>query len=228
VKTPLYIFVLPFALLGLLACGSADPGTGGAGGNNGTGGNDGIAGHGGDGVTGGSGGDGATGGDGGNAGSPSDRRIFVTSAVQTAGLGGIAGADEICATEAADANLQGEFKAWLSTTSSSIVDCLSHDGGPFVRVDETIVANDWADLVDGALLWPINLDAMRQPRTGDVWTGTLPTGESYLNDDCTTFTSESSTVGQALCGSSTSATTTWTNNQPARCSSTLRLYCIEQ
>jgi hypothetical protein len=179
----------------LLGCGTADPGTGGAGG---------------------------------NSGSPSDRRIFVTSAIQTAGLGGIAGADEICATEAADANLQGEFKAWLSTTSSSVADRLSHDGGPFVRVDEVIVANDWADLVDGALLAPINLDANGQPRTGDVWTGTLETGASYTVDDCAAFTSGDNADGHALCGSSTSATSTWTNNQPAGCASTLRLYCIEQ
>ena len=224
-KTPLYIFVLPFALLGLLACGSADPGTGGAGGNSG---NDGIAGHGGDSATGGSGGDGATGGDGGNAGSPSDRRIFVTSAVQTAGLGGIAGADEICATEAADANLRGEFKAWLSTTSSSVAERLSHDGGPFVRVDEVIVANDWADLVDGALLAPINLDANGQAQSGDVWTGTLETGASYTVDDCLAFTSGDNADGHAYCGSSTSTTATWTYNQRAACASTLRLYCIEQ
>ena len=195
VKTPLYIFVLPFALLGLLACGSADPGTGG---------------------------------DGGNGGSPSDRRIFVTSAVQTAGLAGIAGADEICAIEAADANLQGEFKAWLSTTSSSVADRLSHDGGPFVRVDEVIVANDWADLIDGALLAPINLDANGQPRTGDVWTGTLGDGASYVVSDCSGFTTANAPSAHALCGSSTSATSTWTNNQPAGCASTLRLYCIEQ
>ena len=194
-------------MVGLLACGSADSGSGGLGG---------------------SGGAGGLGGGDGVGGSPSERRMFVTSTIQSANLGGIAGADALCATQADEADLDGNFKAWLSTTSSSVADRLSHEGGPFVRVDGTIVANDWADLVDGALLAPINLDAMRQPRTGDVWTGTLPTGESYLNDDCTTFTSESSTVGQALCGSSTSATTTWTNNQPARCSSTLRLYCIEQ
>ena len=221
-KTPLYIFVLPFALVGLLACGSTDPGSSATGG---TGGNDGIAGHGGDAATGGNGGDGATGG---NGGSPSDRRIFVTSAVQTAGLGGIAGADEICATEAADANLQGEFKAWLSTTSSSVADRLSHDGGPFVRVDEVIVANDWADLVDGALLAPINLDANGQPRTGDVWTGTLETGASYTVDDCAAFTSGDNADGHAYCGSSTSTAATWTYNQRAACASTLRLYCIEQ
>jgi hypothetical protein len=157
-----------------------------------------------------------------------ERRIFVTSAIQTAGLGGIAGADEICATEAADANLQGEFKAWLSTTSSSVADRLSHDGGPFVRVDEVIVANDWADLVDGALLAPINLDANGQPRTGDVWTGTLADGASYTVDDCAAFTSGDNADGHAYCGSSTSTTATWTYNQRAACASTLRLYCIEQ
>lgn len=227
-KTPLYIFVLPFALVGLLACGSTDPGSSATGGAGGTGGNDGIAGHGGDAATGGNGGDGATGGNAGNGGSPSDRRIFVTSAVQTAGLGGIAGADEICATEAADANLQGEFKAWLSTTSSSVADRLSHDGGPFVRVDEMVVANDWADLVDGALLAPINLDANGQPRTGDVWTGTLETGASYTVDDCVAFTSGDNADGHAYCGSSTSTTATWTYNQRAACASTLRLYCVEQ
>jgi hypothetical protein len=63
------------------------------------------------------------------------RRVFVTSTRQTAALGGIAGADAICATQAADANLEGEFEAWLSTISSSVVARLSHDGGPFVQVD---------------------------------------------------------------------------------------------
>jgi hypothetical protein len=195
----------------LLACGSAEQGSGGSG------------------ATGGSGGDGATGGAGGIGGSPStERRIFVTSTVQTAALGGIAGADALCATQAADANLDGEFKAWLSTTSSSVVDRLSHDGGPFVRVDETIVANDWADLLDGALLAPIDRDATGQARTGDVWTGTLSTGASYAVSDCAAFTSGSGSSGHALCGSSTSTTATWTDNQPASCPSTLRLYCIEQ
>jgi len=154
--------------------------------------------------------------------------MFVTSTIQSANLGGIDGADALCATHADGAGLDGNFEAWLSTLSSSVSDRLSHEGGPFVLVDGTVVASDWDDLVDGALLAPINRDAMGQAQTGDVWTGTLPTGASYAVDDCMAFTSESTTVGQALCGNSTSATTTWTNNQPARCSSTLRLYCIEQ
>jgi hypothetical protein len=166
---------------------------------------------------------------GGIGGSPStERRIFVTSTVYTAALGGIAGADARCATQADAAGLDGNFKAWLSTISSSVVDRLSHEGGPFARVDETIVANDWADLLDGALLAPISLDATGQAQTGDVWTGTLATGASYTVDDCAAFTSGDNADGHAYCGSSTSATSTWTYNKPAACSSTLRLYCIEQ
>jgi hypothetical protein len=150
----------------------------------------------------------------------------VTSTVQTAALGGIAGADALCATQANGADLDGNFKAWLSTLSSAVADRLSHEGGPFVRVDGEVVANDWADLVDDRLLWPINLDATGQQRDSDVWTGTLATGASYDGGDCAAFTS--STAGVSLCGDSTSVTATWTNNQPAGCASTLRLYCIEQ
>ncbi len=173
----------------------------------------------------GDGGAGGTAGTGGSAGS-SERRIFVTNTVQTAALGGIVGADALCATQAGGAGLGGNFKAWLSTISSSVADRLSHDGGPFVRVDGVIVADDWADLVDGALLASISLDAMGQPQAGDTWTGTLATGASYPNSDCAGFTSGS--VDSALCGSITSTTLTWTENIVPACSSTLRLYCVEQ
>jgi hypothetical protein len=112
----------------------------------------------------------------------SERRVFVTSTVQTAALGGIAGADELCAAQAAGAELEGDFKAWLSTISSSVSQRLAHSTVPYVLVDGTTVASDWEDLVDGALLAPINLDANGQVRTGDTWTGTLATGASYLTD----------------------------------------------
>lgn len=156
----------------------------------------------------------------------SERRVFVTSTVQTAALGGIAGADELCAAQAAGADLEGDFKAWLSTISSSVSQRLAHSTVPYVLVDGTMVASDWEDLVDGALLAPINLDANGQVRTGDTWTGTLATGASYLTDDCAAFTSAS--AGFALCGAVASMTVTWTENITPACSSGLRLYCIEQ
>jgi hypothetical protein len=154
------------------------------------------------------------------------RRVFVSSAVQNADFGGIAGADELCATEAAAAGLDGVFKAWLSTRSSSVADRLEHSTEPYMLVDGTVVAVDWDDLVDGALLARIGRDATGQPHTDDVWTGTLATGASYAIDDCEGFTSGS--TGQSQCGSSTSTTMTWTQAQTPECATRLRLYCFEQ
>src|SRR5579862_10016198 len=43
--------------------------------------------------------------------------VFATAGVHTGALGGIAGADTICAQEAASAGLAGHYVAWLSTTT---------------------------------------------------------------------------------------------------------------
>lgn len=151
--------------------------------------------------------------------------IFITNTVQNANFGGIAGADRLCATQAAEANLGGEFKAWLSTLSSSVAARLTHSDGPYVLVDGTTIANDWNDLVDGSIVAPINLDANGELRGGDVWTGTLANGASYP-DDCMGFTSD--TEGISLCGSSASTSETWTERITPSCATGLRLYCIEQ
>lgn len=170
-------------------------------------------------------------GTGGNAGTGGDAglsewRIFRTATTQTANLGGIAGADALCAAQAIAAGLDGEFKAWLSTVSSPVADRVTQASGPYVLVNGTRIADDWDDLVDGSILAPIHLDANGVLRAGEVWTGTLATGASYLNDDCAGFTSGS--TGVALCGATNSTTATWTENITPACSTQLGLYCIEQ
>jgi hypothetical protein len=179
--------------------------------------------------SGGMGGTAATGGTGGAAGTDagvSEWRIFVTETVQNANFGGLDGADQLCATQASEAALEGEFKAWLSTSSVSVLDRLTHADGPYVLVEGTRIANDWSDLVDRSILAPINRDANGDLRTGDTWTGTMATGASYLLDDCAGFTSGS--AGIALCGQSGATNSTWTQNITPGCSTLLRLYCIEQ
>jgi len=159
----------------------------------------------------------------------SERRIFVTDTIQNANFGGTTGADELCASQAAAAGLQGEFKAWLSTISSPVSDRLTHSSGPYVLVDGTPVANDWNDLVDGSILAPIDLDASGQERGEivlDVWTGTLPNGLPYTNGDCEGFTNGSAGIG--LCGTTASMNANWTANATPSCDVELRLYCIEQ
>jgi hypothetical protein len=156
----------------------------------------------------------------------SEWRIFITNTVQNADLGGLDGADQLCVAQAADAGLEGDFKAWLSTRLLSVSNRLVHADGPYVLVDGTPVANDWDDLVDGSIRAPINLDANGELRGGDTWTGSLATGASYTADDCAGFTSGSD--GTALCGTSASTSATWTQNITPVCSTGLRLYCIEQ
>jgi hypothetical protein len=154
-------------------------------------------------------------------------RVFRTETVQNANLGGVAGADAICAAQALEAGLEGEFKAWLSTIVSPVADRVTQAVGPYVLVDGTLVANDWDDLVDGSILVPINLDANGVERAGEVWTGTLASGASYPDDDCAGFNS-GGTTGVALCGATNSTTATWTENITPACSTQLGLYCIEQ
>ncbi len=152
--------------------------------------------------------------------------FFRTATAQNADLGGIAGADAICAAQASAAGLQGEFRAWLSTISSPVSDRVTHATGPYVLVNGAIVANDWDDLVDGSILEPINLDATGTLQAGEVWTGTLATGASFPGDDCASFTT--GTTGVALCGATDLTTSKWTENITPACSTELGLYCIEQ
>ncbi len=158
---------------------------------------------------------------------PLERRIFVTNAVQNGNMGGIPGADGICAEEADMAGLDGEFKAWLSTLSSPAVNRLLQSDVPYVLVDGTRVADNWGDLTDDSIQAPINLDAAGQVRGGDVWTGTLPSGASYMDGDCEGFRSNSSEI-MSLCGSTQFTNTFWTAAQTPDCSVNLRLFCIEQ
>lgn len=125
------------------------------------------------------------------------------------------------------AGLEGEFKAWLSTLSSPATNRLAQSSVPYVLVDRTRIADNWDDLTDGSIQAPINLDASGQVLGGDVWTGTLPSGASYMDGDCEGFMSSSSDL-ISLCGSTEFGNAFWTAAQTPDCSVSLRLFCIEQ
>jgi hypothetical protein len=122
--------------------------------------------------------------------------------------------------------LTGEFKAWLSTLASPVAERFVQSAVPYVLVDGTRIADDWADLTDGSLQAVINRDATGTIRGGDVWTGTLPSGASYADTDCDGFTSGG--IGSALCGTTQSINASWTANQVPSCDTRLRLFCFEQ
>jgi hypothetical protein len=187
----------------------------------------------------GNGGSAGIGGESGSGGSPggaagaggrqelTERIVFVTASGQTANLGGLDGADSICASEADGAGLPGEFKAWLSTLETPAADRLTRSPVPYVLVDGTRIADDWDDLVDNQLLAPIDIDATGQTRTGDVWTGTLPSGQPYADGDCMGFSSEASNM-RSLCGSTAFSDQRWSAAQTPFCNTRLRLFCFQQ
>jgi hypothetical protein len=74
--------------------------------------------------------------------------------------GGTDGADAECQSAAEAAGLPGVYMAWLSATPmAEVATRFSHDGGPFVRPDGEVIAEDWADLTDGSLAAPIDITA---------------------------------------------------------------------
>lgn len=74
------------------------------------------------------------------------KTVFATSTYYTGDLGGSTGADSKCMERASAANLIGNFKAWISTSTSSPFTTFIKSNVPYKRVDGTTIANNWADL----------------------------------------------------------------------------------
>src|SRR4030095_14491532 len=106
-----------------------------------------------------------------------------TSEAYTGNLGGLSGADSICMYHAELAALPGIFRAWLSSSTLAAKDRLTHVGKPYVLVDDTVVAYDWTDLVDGSIQHNIDLNEIGGPPAPGsynlmplVWTSTYYDG----------------------------------------------------
>src|SRR5262249_28544146 len=81
---------------------------------------------------------------------PAPKGIFQSDSHNGA-FGGLAGADTFCQGLATAAGLPGVFKAWLSDSTATAKDRLTHAVGPYVLRHGGVVANDWADLTSGSL-----------------------------------------------------------------------------
>jgi len=174
-----------------------------------------------------------------------NKTVFVSSATYTGDLreggagSGLDGANAKCNNLASAAGLTAGgrvFKAWLSNSTDSAADRLTHSSVPYVRIDGVVVADDWADVVDGGLANPINVDEYGIPKGGEygafVWTGTNTAGY-YSGEDkyaCTTDWTcsiyDSSQTG--MIGYSGVISSSWTSGSNSRCSSNRALYCFEQ
>ncbi|MCY1004304.1 DUF1554 domain-containing protein [Nannocystis pusilla] len=155
-------------------------------------------------------------------------RAFVTSTTYDGNLGGLEGAAAKCQARATAAGLGGTWDVWLSTDTSAPLTRFVPNAAGYARRDGSLIANDFADLIDGSL---DNL--LSQTETGvsvgnsDVWTGTDPFGVA-TTATCNNWTSNSSLVSGEY-GRSSTSTSTWSDNgTPAACNGLRRLFCFEQ
>ncbi len=151
---------------------------------------------------------------------------FVTGGSTGPNLGGLAGADNLCAAHAQQAGLQGTYRAWLSTSAVTAISRLGTARG-WIRVDGKPFADTAANIAAGRLFHPLRITENGNESFNPVMTGTNANGTYDTTDgSCADWTS--STTGQtAGAGKSTSTTRYWTKGNTIGCGSAFySLYCF--
>ncbi len=151
--------------------------------------------------------------------------VFITSTRHFGNFGGVAAADAECAARASAAGLNGIFLAWLSDSTVTPAIRFTRSVLPYVRVDGTVIADDWADLTDGTLDNPILTDELGAAYTNSqAWTGTGSQGNAGASR-CSDWTL---TALSGQVGYSNATGVAWTNETSVPCTVERRLYCVEQ
>lgn len=165
------------------------------------------------------------------------RHVFVTSRVFTGELGGLEGADAKCQEAAADGQLPGTYRAWLSSSTESPKDRFVHSTIPYRILDDNEIASGWDDLIDGSLAAGINVSEKKgAPGKGThsclptsapiVWTNTNDAGTS--NGGQNSCGEWDGVTGQGSTGIAGRVDFSWTSNCLATCADEAALYCFEQ
>jgi uncharacterized surface protein with fasciclin (FAS1) repeats len=157
-------------------------------------------------------------------------QVFVTSGSFDGNLGDQAGGDAACTAAASGAGLDGDWLAWLGRGSCG--DCLDPRDriidGQYELLDGTVIADDKADLTDGDLDHPINVDEMGNGGVAaNVWTGADADGTGQTGPGtCTVWTTnDSGTRGRI--GRSDAMDATWSDAGGGdTCDMMNRLYCF--
>lgn len=154
--------------------------------------------------------------------------VFTTSQTVGTKFGGISGADQICANAALNAHLPGQYLAWLSASNTDPATRFVQSTIPYALVNATVIANDWADLIDGTLAAPMDLDENGEPApVAEVWTGTQTDG-TRSTDTCDDWSSASAS-SYGLQGVTDRTDPAWTDAYRQFCDrASIRLMCFQQ
>ena len=164
---------------------------------------------------------------------------FVDGLNSDGDLGGLSGADQICQTEADNAGLVGTFIAWLSDSSTDAKDRFdpAFASLPYLRTsDNAVVADDFADLIDGSI---DNIILSKADGTvlapsggfGQVWTGTAGDG-TKTSDTCNDWTDGTDSF-EGTAGRVQSTNSQWTDHLVSDCDGLpsarkASLYCFQK
>jgi len=155
-----------------------------------------------------------------------NKLVFVTSGAQEGALNQpVSVADAFCSQAATAAGLSGSYVAWYSDPDNSISakNRLPATGGPWVRTDGVVVANDLADLIDGSIAASISFDEHgNEVSFVAVATNTFASGD-FHPAGCFGNDPSSGYVGRA-----TSNDSLWTKHETKGCSTYQRYYCFEE
>lgn len=168
------------------------------------------------------------------------KRVFVSSQRYTGNmskqfgesLSGLALANNRCQSLADAANFGGQWRAWLSTSTTDAktnVDCRSDK--EYWRLDASrLIARNCADLTDGLLASSIYLDEKfighgAGDSTANTWTGTAATGNK-LTGTCDNWMDNTSDFSGVF-GRAYDQNGYWTNISSGGCTNSFRIYCFE-
>ncbi len=163
-------------------------------------------------------------------------RVFLTSSLYDGDFGGVSGADSVCGARAAAQGLGGQWRAWLSDSATPASSHIYASAGPYVLLDGTVVAPNFAALVSGSLSHPISLTELAAPISDgqtEVWTDIDVTGQLGNGGFCTSssgndWSSADSGAPTPLVGHSNASDSTWSAAYLQFCDRTnVRLYCFE-
>jgi hypothetical protein len=160
------------------------------------------------------------------------KTVFVTSTSFGGDLGGLVGADTKCNDLAVNAGLTGTYKAWLSDATGSPSTRFTKSTTPYVMTDNTIIALNYMDLIDGSLIAPIQIDETgSQVADNSVFTNTDQfgmAGRPAAGDSCNNW----SVVGtqSVWVGTTVFTNADWTGQGFAnrQCNPSTPLFCFEQ
>jgi hypothetical protein len=158
------------------------------------------------------------------------KRIFTSTLRYDGNLGGLASADALCDQLAQDASLGGTFQAWLGVGSSGPAERTERQGKPYQTTTGTVVADDWADLTDGSLDAPVNVDQYGNPVASShyAWTNVAAVGGGAEGaPDCSGWTSADPGDDGAY-GVTGVTAPPWTDSVVVPCDSLNHLICIEE